>query len=122
MEDCFTHADIERLFGQVVRLCGTYHRADPLDLRKKQVRHEHEPPCRRVWIVLQDQTYVLIEPSWAEGDRPEDEILRLEGKQVAVIGTILANSPENPDGEDYPVQTLAVSTIRHVKSISEVKK
>ncbi len=120
MEDCSTRADIQRLFGQVVRLCGMYHRADPLDLRKKQMRYENEPLSQRVWIVLKDKTQVLIEPSWAKGDRPEEEIQLLEGKEVAVLGTILSNSPEVPNGKDYPAQTLGVSTIRRVTSITAI--
>ncbi len=120
MEDSSTRADIERLFGQVVRLCGMYHRADPLDLRKKQVRRENEPTSRRVWIILKDKTQVLIEPTWANGDRSEEEIRCLEGKMVAVIGTIRSNSPEITDRGDYPLQSLGISTIRRVESISEI--
>ncbi len=47
MEDCATRVDIERLLGQIVQLCGTCHRADRLDLPKKQVRDENELLSRR---------------------------------------------------------------------------
>ncbi len=118
-EICRVMADVSRLNGQLVRLVGIYKRADPLDLRKKQVRVPGEPPSRRAWIVLSDGEKVLLEPSWAgaEGNRPEAEIQLLEGKEVVVTGTIFRVTPAIPPGGKYPVQTLCVPTLQKIQDI-----
>lgn len=92
-------ADVGANDGAQVRLVGTY---TELDARMKQ-----EPPpvyAGHVAIVLGDGSQVTLLPVWhKDALRPEDEIARLRGQQVEVVGTVFKRAPTDPRGGASPI-------------------
>jgi hypothetical protein len=87
-------SDIAVCDGELVEVRGIYISLD--------VRRIPRPPAQYIGYVairLADDELVLLEPSWYPSARRGDaERKTCEGQTVAVVGTLYAEAPDNPDG------------------------
>ena len=91
--------DVARLDGQRVRILGQYRRADV-----RMARFGSPVYRGHVIVALEDERPVALLPVWQDNARrPLDEVQRLHGQTVAVVGTIWAAAPEDPAGGASPI-------------------
>lgn len=105
--------DIAEYADEQVRLIGRY---TQIDVQKRQ---DSTPVYNgHVAIVLDDNTHVLLYPTWhSAAKRPAEEIERLVDQRVAVEGTIFPKAPSSPDNS----ASLVLPCMTKVTSISVVK-
>jgi hypothetical protein len=107
---CETLQDVRSRSGQRVILKGTYHQVD--------VRMRRKPPAAyagHAAIRLQDETDVLLEPSWSpDAIRTPEEHARYEAKRVQVTGVVHSEAPK-------PAEPLAYITGPCLSPVEEIR-
>jgi len=80
--------------GKQVRVIGKYSQVD--------VRQRPSPPPvyqGHVAIILADRAKVFLHPAWhPNAIRPAEEIARYNHKKVVVVGKMVPEAPESPEG------------------------
>ena len=95
MGDDEMHQQIEASTrGKQVRVIGKYTQID--------ARRRKEPPPvyqGHVALILADRTAVFLYPTWhPSAIRPAEEIARYNHKKVVVVGKMVPEAPESPQG------------------------
>jgi hypothetical protein len=107
---CTTHADCMQLDGRRVRVVGLYQRFEMGMGRGREFRGH-------VQIRLADGDGPLLGRHWhEESSRDAAELERFEGRRVAVVGTLAAETPPKP-GEPEHAARLSIAAILSVESI-----
>jgi hypothetical protein len=112
---CTTLAQCKQHEGQRVQIVGEYAVWDPLPVRAKD-----QPPARQVLVKFADGSEGPYLGAWGEADhmRPLDEIAKLGGKRVRVVGTFRSAMPKDPSSPPqaasldgpcvHPIETIAL--------------
>lgn len=89
---CATLAECKQREGQRIQIAGEYVVWDPLPSRAKD-----QPPAQQVVVRFADGSEGPYLGAWGEPDhmRPLDEIAKLKGKRVRVVGTFRSVMPKN---------------------------
>ena len=94
-----TADDLHRHDGAQARVFGRY---TQVDVRMRAVGAPQL--LGHVALVLADGTPVALLPIWRpEARRPAAELARLDGQDVAAVGTIHAEAPAEPNGGASPL-------------------
>ena len=111
---CATLADCKLHEGQRVQIIGEYAVWDPLPMRAKD-----QPPARQVLVRFGDGAEGPYLGAWGEDDhqRPLDEIARLNGKRVRVVGTFRSAMPKRA-GEPPHAASFDGPCVHPVESIA----
>ncbi len=106
MADCLAHD------GERVTIEATYRVWDPLP-----IRHKDQPPAQQVMLWFADQEGPFL-GAWGHAGhmRPLDEIARLDGKRVQVVGTFRKKMPPHPTDppEAASVDGPCVHPVEHI--------
>jgi hypothetical protein len=111
---CATLAECKQHEGQRVQIAGAYTVWDPLPVRAKD-----QAPARQVLLKLADGTDGPYLGAWGTDDhmRPLDEIAKLNGKRVRVVGTFRSAMPKHPGPEHaasfdgpcvHPIESITI--------------
>jgi hypothetical protein len=110
---CTTLAECKQHEGQRVQIVGEYAVWDPLPMRAKD-----QPPARQVLVKFGDAEGPYL-GAWGENDhmRPLDEIARLGGKRIRVVGTFRSAMPRQASADPraasvdgpcvHPIESIA---------------
>ena len=111
---CQTRDELRANDGKRVTVVGTY-RATRVEMKK-------QPGKPNVHAQIDTPGGVLVLGIYyqAEGRRPAEELARLDGKRVRVVGTINVKPPTQTSPEGIPMATMIEPCVSPVESVTEV--
>ena len=110
---CSTREELRSLDGQRVTVTGIY-RATRIELKK-------QPGKPAVHAQLQTPGGMLVLGIYydAKGRRPAEELARLDGKKVRVVGTLRVRPPTQTSPDGIPMASMIEPCLSPVESVLE---
>lgn len=112
---CATREELRANDGKRVEVVGTY-RATRIEMKKQP----NKPPVH-AQVETPGGMLVLGVYYNPEGRRPPEELARLDGKKVRVIGTIRVHPPTQTSPGGVPMATMVEPCLSPVESVVEEK-
>jgi hypothetical protein len=114
---CTTIDECYALDGKRMQLIGVYTPWNPSNPKAR------DPDRQAVRIQLGEDAGPLLEPYWdARAVRPPDELARLSGRRVQVVGVFRSTMPPDPSAPPGVAAAMGGSCIQSVESIALADK
>jgi hypothetical protein len=112
---CQTRDDLRAADGKRVTVEGIY-RATRIEMKKQP-----GTPKVHAQVETPGGTLVLGVYYMAEGRRPAEELARLDGKKVRVVGTLNVKPPTQTSPDGIPMASMIEPCLSPVESVTEAR-